>query len=197
MENEEKENEEKIRAFVSVDIPERLRQEIKKIQDSLPGFRGKLTEPENFHLTLKFLGDISQKTLEKVKEKLKEINMNSFDARVSRIGVFSEKYVRIVWLKIENVSKLQKAVDEKLSELESENFEKEERFMSHLTIARVKNLKNKKYFLSELNKIEIPKSLKFKVENFYFKKSTLYPEGPVYEVLESYSLSEFIERVPK
>ena len=72
-------------------------------------------------------------------------------------------------------------VDEKLSSL----FEPEKRFMSHLTIARVKSVKDKKKFLDNLNNIEIPK-ISFVVDKFKLKKSILTPECPVYETLEEY-----------
>lgn len=182
-----KNNEDKIRAFVSIDIPKRLFSEIQKIQNSLPEFEGKLISPENLHLTLKFLGEINHNVLEEAEKKLQEIKFRCFETYISKIGVFSERYVRIVWLKLEDMHDLQKIVDEKISEIKE--FKKENRFMSHLTIARVKSLKNKKYFLSELKKIEIPKNLKFKVRSFHLKKSTLYPPGPVYETLKEFSLS--------
>ena len=44
----------KIRTFVSIDLPEDIQKEVKKIQDILPEFEGKKTEPKNLHLTLKF-----------------------------------------------------------------------------------------------------------------------------------------------
>jgi 2'-5' RNA ligase len=50
---------------------------------------------------------------------------------------------------------------------------------------RVKYLKNKNYFLGELKKIKLP-LLKFRVDSFKLKKSTLTPEGPIYEILEEY-----------
>jgi 2'-5' RNA ligase len=175
---------EKIRTFISIDMSENIQKEIEKIQNILPGFEGKKTEPENLHLTLKFLGEIDSEKLEKVKEKLKEINFKKFETRVSEIGVFSPEYIRIVWLKLENCSRLQNIIDKKLSEL----FEPERRFMSHLTIARVKFLKNKNYFLGELKKVKLPK-MKFKVDKFRLKKSTLTEEGPIHETLEEYALN--------
>ncbi len=45
-----------MRCFISIDLPEKIIQEIKKIQEELPEFIGKKTETENLHLTLKFLG---------------------------------------------------------------------------------------------------------------------------------------------
>jgi len=175
---------EQIRTFISIDLPNNVQREIKKIQNSLPGFEGKLTELENLHLTLKFLGEIEEKRVEEVKNRLKEIKLQSFESEVDEIGIFSPKFVKIVWVHLTNCNRPQKLIDEKLEGL----FEKEERFMSHVTIARVKFLKNKNYFLGELDKVKIPSGLKFKVDNFMLKKSTLTPDGPVYETLENYYL---------
>jgi len=170
-----------MRTFISIDIPEKVKKEIKKIQDELPEFYGKKTELENLHLTLKFLGEINEDKLEKVKKRLREIKFNFFETEIDSIGVFSEKFIRIVWLHLNNCKRLQKEVDDKLKDL----FEVERRFMSHLTIARVKKIKDKKKFLEELKKLEIPK-IKFNVDEFYLMKSELSKDGPKYEVIERY-----------
>ncbi len=173
-----------MRSFISIDIPEKVQGEIEKIQNLLPEFMGKKTEPENLHLTLKFLSEISEENLSKVKEKLGEIKLSKFETEIDNLGVFSEKFIKIIWLHLTNCGALQKEVDEKLSGL----FEPERRFMSHLTIARVKNVKDKQEFLSELRKIKIPE-VKFLVDRFKLKKSTLTEKGPVYETLEEYALN--------
>ena len=173
------------RTFISIDLPKRVQREIKKLQDELPGFEGKRTDPENLHLTLKFLGEIDEEKIEEVKHRLKKVTFRKFESEVDEIGVFSPKFIKIVWIHLSNCDKLQKLVDEKLEGL----FPKENRFMSHVTIARVKYLKNKNYFLGELDKIEIQAGLKFKVNNFELKKSTLTPDGPIYETLERYNLT--------
>ncbi len=172
-----------MRTFISIEIPEDIKREILKIQKELPEFRGKLTETDNLHLTLKFLGEINEKKAEEVRKKLREIKFNKFDAEIDSIGVFSEKFVRIVWLHVSNCEELQKEIDEKLSEL----FEKEKRFMGHLTIARVKSVKNKKEFLEKISQIKISE-MKFVVKNFNLKKSILTEEKPFYEDIEAYNL---------
>ncbi len=173
-----------MRTFISIDMPEEVKKEIKKIQNSLPEFYGKFTEPENLHLTLKFLGEIDEEKIGEVKKRLREMKVEGFEAEIDSIGVFSEKFIRIIWLYLSNCNDLQKEVDEKLKDL----FEPEKRFMSHLTIARVKKLDNKKYFLDELGKIKIPR-IKFRVENFKLKKSILTKQGPVYENIGEYFLN--------
>ncbi len=173
-----------MRAFISVDISKEVKEEIGRIQDKLPKFFGKRTEFENLHLTLKFLGEVDEKRIVEVKKNLRKIEFESFDSKIDLIGVFSEKFIRIIWLHLDNCEKLQKQVDEKLRNL----FEIEKRFMSHLTVARVKKIENKYKFLKELKELKIPK-IKFKVESFELKKSTLTEHGPIYETLEKYNLN--------
>jgi len=173
-----------MRTFISINISEEIRKEIKKIQDSLPEFFGKKTELENLHLTLKFLGEIEETKIEGIKEKLREIKIEKFATEIDEIGVFSEIFIRIVWLHMKDCENLQKQIDNALKNL----FEPEKRFMSHLTIARIKKLKDKEGFLQDLKKIKIEK-IKFIVDKFYLMKSELTAEGPRYSVLEEYNLN--------
>ncbi len=173
-----------MRTFISIDIPESVKEQIVRIQEQLPEFKGKFTETENLHLTLKFLGEISQEKIEDIKKKLREINFSRFEAKIDAIGVFSQKFVKIVWLHLTNCEELQKKIDENLFEL---GFEKEKRFMSHLTIARVKSLKNKKEFLESLKEIRISK-INFIVNNFKLKESVLKEKGPQYNIIQEYFL---------
>ena len=172
-----------MRTFIALDLPAEIIREIKKIQKELPEFIGKKTESENLHLALKFLGDVSEEKVEQIKECLKKIKFQKFETEIGSIGVFSKKVIRIVWLHLTNCDALQKEIDDSLKGL----FKPEERFMSHLTISRVKNVENKKEFLEKLKKIKIPK-INFMVENFKLKSSTLKSEGPVYEDIEMYNL---------
>ncbi|MDD5699571.1 MAG: RNA 2',3'-cyclic phosphodiesterase [Candidatus Nanoarchaeia archaeon] len=169
-----------MRAFISIDIPDNIKKEIIKIQNKLPELNGKKTEVENLHLTLKFLGWIDEAKLEEVKKILKEIKFHKFETEINKMGMFSD---RIIWLNMTNCNGLQREIDEKLSDL----FEKEERFMGHLTIARVKSLEDRKKFIEKLREIKI-KPIKFEVDNFKLKSSQLKRTGPVYEDLGIYNL---------
>ena len=190
-----------MRCFIALDLPKQVIEEIKKIQNALPEFAGKKIESKNLHLTLKFLGEISKEKTEQIRENLKKIKFQKFETKIDSIGVLSEKIIRIVWLHLTNCDALQKEIDDSLKGL----FKPEQRFMGHLTIARVKNVKNsprddsskddsgepsaepKKEFLEKLKKIKTPK-ISFIVENFKLKSSTLKAEGPVYEDIKIYDL---------
>ncbi len=179
---------EKMRCFVGINFPDNVVNEIRRVQgelDKKKGWRGKFVEGRNLHLTLKFLGEISQEGVAIVKNKLKRIEQQKFKAELGELGVFSPNFIRIVWIKIfgEGIFDLQKEVDGVLEGM----FKPEERFMSHLTIARVKNVENRKLFLEELKKIKVER-IGFDVKEFLLVKSTLKSEGPDYEVLGRYRL---------
>jgi 2'-5' RNA ligase len=172
-----------MRAFISVKLPTKILMEIKRIQEKLPEFIGNKTELKNLHLTLKFLGEIPFEKIEEIKEKLKNINFDKFEVEICEAGFFDKSKSGIIWLRLSNCEKLQKEIDESLSGI----YEKEKRFMTHLTIARVKKTKDKKMFLDDLKKIKIPK-LFFIVDKFYLMQSKLKKEGSEYSVLDEYYL---------
>lgn len=178
----------KIRCFIALNFPEEILEKIEKIQKFLGEkkiFNGRFTDKKNLHLTLKFLGEISEEMISKVKERLKEMEFKNFESCLGEIGIFFPEFIKIIWIKIsgKSVVDLQNAIDEALKDL----FEKEKRFMSHLTIARVKNVRDKELFLREVDKIHF-ENAGFKVSEFYLIKSELTQNGPIYEILEKFSL---------
>lgn len=172
------------RAFVCIEFSDEVVKEVARVQ-GLVGkikFTGKMTELENLHLTLKFLGEIDDVVLEKVRERLKKVEFEEMELKLGRSGMFSRRGVpRIVWIKIEGkqIFELQKRVDGALEGL----FKPEERFMSHLTVARVKYVKDKKGFLEHVRGIKV-RPVGFDVKGFSLKSSELKTVGPVYRDLE-------------
>ncbi len=178
----------KIRAFICLDFPPEIIKESARIQAQIESknlFTGKITEPENLHITLKFLGEIEKEKIETIKQKLSKIKFSPLNLHLESVGVFNFKgNPRILWLKVagKEIFNLQKQIDLSLKE----EFPPEKRFMSHLTIARIKFTKDKKYFFEYLKSIKC-KKIKFQVNSFHLKQSTLKRFGPVYEIIESYN----------
>jgi RNA 2',3'-cyclic 3'-phosphodiesterase len=170
-----------VRAFISLDLPQEILEEIEKIQKKIKEknlIEGKFTEKENIHLTLKFIGEISEEKILEIKNALSKIDYRKFKVKLGNLGFFSN---RILWVELlgEDIFNLQKEIDEKLKS-------KEERFMSHITIARIKKIINK----SEIKNIKInyDKSSN-EIKSFSLKKSTLSPVGPIYEEILKINLS--------
>jgi len=178
-----------IRCFICIDLPRNIIKEAEIIQEVIKKKNlivGSFVDGENLHLTLKFLGEIELKKLEEVKERLKTIKFKKFISYLGELGVFSQEIIRIVWIHVlgKQILDLQLEIDKKLEGL----FEREERFMSHLTIARVKKVKDKKIFLEELKKVNV-RNLSFPVNEFYLMKSELKPGGSVYTIIEEIKLN--------
>ncbi|MBU0466424.1 MAG: RNA 2',3'-cyclic phosphodiesterase [Nanoarchaeota archaeon] len=178
---------EKTRTFIAVDFPDEVVKEVARVQGILRGrkFTGKLTELGNLHLTLKFLGEIDSETLNKVKKELGKIKIGKFEASLKEAGIFSyRKKPRIAWIKIggKGMFDLQAAVD---NAMEKCGFKKEERFMSHLTLARIKYVKSPDEFKEYVKNLKVGE-IKFNVEEFKLMKSELREMGPVYETLKIY-----------
>lgn len=177
-----------IRCFIALDLPDGMVKGLEDIQNELKQkelFTGKLTEKENLHLTLKFLGELPEEKIKRAQDRLKKVSKKSFTAVIDELGVFSEDFIKIVWAKLEgkDVFELQASIDDALSDL----FAKENRFMSHITIVRVKQVKDKKALIEFLKNYKL--NVKGTVSSFSLIKSTLTPSGPVYEVIERYPLS--------
>lgn len=173
------------RCFIALEFPREIINEIRLIQKRIGNkfvFTGKFTEPENLHLTLKFLGEINEGKILEVKKRLKKVHVSEFVCSLGRVGVFSKARPKIVWVGLKGADKLQKEIDSELDSL----FRKENRFMSHVTIARVRYVREKKEFVEYLNCLKGKEE--FKVNKFYLKESELKPYWPEYRDIESYKL---------
>ncbi len=175
------------RCFAAIEFPFEVVKEIERIQRELNkmAFIGKTIELDNLHLTLKFLGELDDEMLGKVREKLREVEFSSFNARLGECGTFDVMgNPRIVWSKVngKEVFELQADIDRVLGEI---GFKKEERFMSHLTIARIKYVKDKIGFREHVVNLGVGR-VKFKIGEFELKESVLGRAGPVYTTVEKY-----------
>ena len=171
-----------MRLFIAIETDEKVKEYLKSLQDKIISHDAKLSVSKGYHLTLKFLGDVPETNLEEIKAKLSEIKFTKFRLTTSDIGFFPDaKNPRVIWLGLEphqEVKKLQQNIDNALLNL---GFEKDSRFHPHLTLARVKFVKNKNY--PEMIKQLKTESIAFDVGSFVLFKSDLKPEWPVYTEL--------------
>jgi len=174
-----------MRLFIAIEMPDSVKEHFGSVQNDIKGFKGKLVNKEQMHLTLKFLGDVPDDKVEVVKEELKKVKVEKINCYTTNIGFFpSEDYIRVIWVGLgpkEKLIELQKKVDDSLKEL----FSKDKRFHPHLTLARVKFIDDKEKFKEDVKKIKLEKK-EFVVDSFKLVKSTLMSDGPVYEVVEEF-----------
>lgn len=179
-----------MRVFVAVDLPEELQPKITDIQSKFSDFKFKFVKPDIMHITMKFLGEVPEEMLEKISKALDSVSSETFETTVRGVGVFPKpRFAKVIWLGCEgDFEQLHSSIEESLSSFE---FVKDlHPFSAHATLARVKYLPKKKkedfmQLLDELKDIDVGK---MQVRSIRLKKSTLTPEGPVYETLHEVML---------
>lgn len=87
------------RLFTALELPERVRMRLGLIRGPLAGARW--VEPENFHITLRFAGDIDNRTADELSGFLEDIVMKPFDIRISGLGAFGGRTPRVIWAGVE------------------------------------------------------------------------------------------------
>lgn len=175
-----------MRLFIAIEVPEDVKEYLSAAQEKVNNDAAnkiRCVNKNQIHLTLKFLGETQPDKVEDISAALRKIKIAPFSVHLDSIGVFpDEGYIRVVWVGLkpeEIVLELQKSIDENLKKM----FKKEKDFKAHITLARVKYIDNKEEFIEKLKKIKL-ENKKIEVNNFKLVKSTLTPQGSVYEDLQ-------------
>jgi 2'-5' RNA ligase len=188
-----------MRVFIAIDIGEQIRAGLSRLQKELISKTNfgksdvKWVEPDNIHLTLKFLGEIKDEQSVDVCNIVKEVAgiHSSFELAVESVGCFGGRSARVLWVGLgegnDSLLQLQKDLDEWLA---SAGWPPESReFSGHLTLCRVKNPKAG-FKLAEM--IKDYKDFKLgtmSADSVCVYQSQLTPSGPVYTVLGEYKLN--------
>lgn len=173
-----------MRVFVAAEITSQdILNSIKNMQEGLR-IEARPVELQNMHFTLLFLGEIPESMAQKVQDKLKSIQFNSFDISFEGVGAFPKpKFPRVVWIGVKNgaeqLVELAKTVERELSPL---GFKSDKEFKPHITIFRIKNKIGD--ITDELAKYSDEKFGSQKISEIKLKKSTLTPSGPIYSDLQ-------------
>jgi len=146
------------------------------------------------HLTLKFLGEVDEKTAGEIKGKLIQTikGFSSFEFTLKGFGFFGpKKQPTVVYAGIENHATLGALAEKIDCAMEELGFERESRpFKAHITIGRIKFLKDSSQFLQAIGSWENRFIQRVRVDSLVFYKSILTSGGPLYQPLLVINLLE-------
>ncbi|AEM56002.1 2'-5' RNA ligase [Haloarcula hispanica N601] len=184
------------RLFVSVDL-DGLEDAIESVQERFDGVSGlRLTDPEQAHITLKFLGDTDPDRVDDIVTALEgaveDSGVEPFEAEFGGLGVFPAlSYISVVWVGVRDgqggaeLTALHEAVEARTVAM---GFDPEDHeFTPHATIARMDHAGGKET-VQDTVKNEDPDVGRLRVEEIRLKESELGPDGPTYRTVESVSL---------
>ena len=183
---------ETVRAFLALDIPNGIKDRIMDVEGMVEksGADVKLVEKENLHVTMKFLGDVTEGTVEKVFMAMEGLGEERFEIEVMGTGVFpNPRMVRVLWVGIgggsEKVISIFKKLDAGIASL---GFPRERDFTPHITIGRVRSPRNRDELIKTMEKFSGEKFGTAAVSRVVLKRSVLTPSGPMYSNLREVEL---------
>jgi len=143
--------------------------------------------PQQLHLTLRFLGDVTETQLPRIDEALRQIAYPCFPLRIAGLGVFpNPKHPRVLWLgsgQNDALCELQSRIE---AAVQSAGFPPESRaFTPHFTLARFKfsRAPEVEAFLAQQRGFDADT---WEVSEFLLYSSTLQPQGALHEILRRY-----------
>ena len=189
------ENQKVIRTFVAVLLDEEIRGRISGVQERVMKLASnvKWVAPENFHVTLKFLGNVRLDRVSVVQSAVDEVarGFAAFDLSIAGVGLFpTPKRPRVIWVGgeegREQLTALAKELETRLVKV---GFEKEEKpFRSHITIGRVKEGKPVEGLAEGLEEIDTSGLGTQRVASIAIMESVLGRGGPSYTPLSVHKL---------
>lgn len=184
------------RLFIGIKIhpSDKILEAINYIKLNLADEKIRWVNTDNFHFTLKFLGDTNVEKIGVISESLHKVasNFPPTETSIIEFGVFPRiSKARVLWFGMRNfeqIEELNKAVEKEMVNLDFEKNDFE--FKPHLTIARTKFLKQTKILKQLIEKYKSVELQKMSVEEIQLFESDLSKGSPIYTSLEKFKLTK-------
>ncbi len=189
-----------MRVFIAIPLTQNIKNDLSRIQIDLKtcGAEIKWVPSENTHLTLKFLGEINEITLNKIIGAIEETMQNheKFKIGLSDAGAFPDAiHPKVIWIGVkEGKNKVENIVYALEKKIESLGIPREKRpFSCHITLGRTKSSRNSRELMERLDNLRdnlYKENLSFTAEEITIFKSRLSPSGAFYEALKEITLKD-------
>lgn len=173
-----------MRTFIAVDVSTGA---IAKLQNEIMSSAGwnpkdvKPVESKNFHFTLIFLGEKSDSDVDRIKDKMAEVQFEPFTVTYTGAGAFPKPAsARVVWVGVDQPGgqKLTALANDVVAKMAELGYSADKPFTSHMTIFRARGRPARlDDVISKYQGRTFGTDL---VDSVHLKKSDLTPSGPVY-----------------
>ncbi len=176
------------RLFIAVDLPAGIKNNLGIMSYGIPG--AKWIDPQQIHLTVRFIGEVDGTTFLDIKTALEQVSLEPFSMALKGVGHFPPRgKPRVLWVGIEQSEPLQSLKSRIDRILATAGLQPEGRkFSPHITLARLKN--------SPIHKVAdflagngLFSQEPFEIKDFKLYSSTLTPKGAIHKVEKVYPLT--------
>ncbi len=187
------------RIFIAINLPESLKNELLSYRETWPSLPVRWTKSENLHITLVFLGNVSDQELEELKMKTREVAKKHRPFQLSFTKIVygpTKKNPKMIWAIGEESKELfmlqrdlsKSSLRDSVPKLGTESLESPN-FTVHITLARIKAFEFSRINGEERPQINEEISLKIPVNSIEIMESKLKRTGPEYTICESILLA--------
>ncbi len=171
-----------MRAFIAIDVPAEVKDKVEDLKYGM-AFPGLVfAKREAVHLTLLFLGEISEGDAERAASAISGVEFRPFRISLKGVSCFSPDFIKIVFAEVKEGAAELLELRQRLCDALSKGgiaFE-EESFTPHMTVARAKRVRDRQELLRAINERAQTDFGSFEARSVVLKKSVLGAEGPVY-----------------
>lgn len=175
-----------MRVFIAIKLPENIKEELDRLVTLLKRSISnvKWVEKENFHITLRFIGEVDEDKVFQIAKILEEVSsrFSPFEVELGGLG----KFPHVLWVGIEKGSDILRNIAYAIEgSLLREGFQPTDKLFSpHITLGRLKK---------EIKKLPLEVGfgpLSFTVDSIILMQSQLFPTGPVYTSIKIIKLKD-------
>jgi len=183
-----------MRIFIGIKLDKTVQDKIEKFMKPFKKISSPLkwVKPGDIHITLKFIGDVSDEKYSQIENSLTSTTFNTgpFNLALAGCGKFGKRNdLNILWTGITPNNQLEQMYNKIEDTLEKFGIEKETRkFKPHITVARNKKPFNFKSLLKIIEEKENLPTAELTVNHFQVFKSQSTPNGPIYTILKEIPL---------
>jgi 2'-5' RNA ligase len=174
------------RLFTAVEIPANIGQSLALLRGGLPGARW--VEPENYHVSLRFIGDIDDALAREIADMLGQVKRPRFDLRIDGLDSFGGNRPRVVVAAVPAVPELVDLQADHERLMQRVGLEPERKYRPHVTLARLRDTSSRQVadFLSTRQPF---RSTPFPVSRFVLYSSRASVGGGPYVIEAEYPLA--------
>ena len=177
-----------MRAFIAVEVPAEIRNGLARLQSQLAQARAdvKWTEEENLHITMRFLGEITDEQRQKMEALLQGVaaQVNAMPVELTSLGAFpSMTSPRVLWV---GVGEGQETLQTIAEEIERGLVAADHPFAAHITLGRVRSPRNRAQLVTAAQHLTWTPPAPFVATHLTLFHSTLTPSGSIYTPLAKF-----------
>ncbi|HLP44667.1 MAG TPA: RNA 2',3'-cyclic phosphodiesterase [Candidatus Deferrimicrobium sp.] len=185
-----------MRIFIGIKLDDSVLDQIEKFLKPFKKIASPLkwTTRENLHVTLKFIGEVSDEKCKQIEKLLAdaEFNTGAIDINICGCGKFGKgPDMNIFWTGLAKNRQLEDMFNRIENTLQKAGIPKEERqFKPHITVARNKKRFNFKSFFELIDQNNDRLISGTTITHFQLFTSQLTPQGPIYTILKEIPVNE-------